>query len=52
MWSPKSPLMLPGKKEKKYEFSNLQYVYNNDGMDHDDGQLKIVNKDRNLINLT
>lgn len=51
MWSPKTPLKLPGKKKKKYEFSNLQYMYNNDGMDHDDGQLKIV-KENNLINLT
>ncbi|RNA41211.1 transmembrane protein -like [Brachionus plicatilis] len=54
MWSPKTPLKLPGKKKEKYEFANLQYIYNNDGMAHDDGQLIMIkenNQAENLINL-
>lgn len=53
MWSPKTPLKLPGKKEKKYEFANMQYMYNNDEIEHDNGKLVLIkdNRDQNLINL-
>ncbi|CAF1065059.1 unnamed protein product [Brachionus calyciflorus] len=53
MWSPKTPLNLPGKKGKKYEFTNIQYMYANDGHDNEDGHIVNVarNKDdENLIN--
>lgn len=53
MWSPKTPLKLPGKKGKKYEFSSLQYMYSNEGVEHDEGQMISLNNNRedgNLIN--
>lgn len=45
MWSPKTPLKLPGKKPPiKYELTNLQYLYSQEEEDQDESILYSANE--------